>query len=50
MDQREAWKLFESTGSVEAYLLYTSLENKKDSGYDAQGQRDPAADWSDRSR
>jgi hypothetical protein len=47
MDEREAWKLFESTGSVDAYLLYA--ENKKDSGYDAQGQRDPAADRSNRS-
>ena len=50
MDQHEAWKEFIKTGSVEAYLRYTALENKKENGYDAQGQRNPAADGADRSR
>lgn len=48
MDEREAWKCFETTGKVEDYLLY--LENKKEQGYDAQSQRDPASDGSDRPR
>ena len=44
MDQKEAWKCFENTGSVEAYLLYHALESKeKEAGYDMQGQGDPAA-------
>ncbi|MBQ7034305.1 MAG: YqzL family protein [Clostridia bacterium] len=38
MDEREAWKCFENTGSVEAYLLYHALEQKKETEYDAQGQ------------
>ncbi len=49
MDQNEAWKCFENTGSVEAYLLYHALESKeKDAGYDVQGQGYPAADRSNR--
>lgn len=46
MDEREAWKEFIESGSVEAYLRYTALENKKEQGYDAQSQRDPASDGS----
>ncbi len=50
MDQKDAWKCFENTGSVEAYLLYHALEDKeKRPGYDMQGQGYPAADGSDRS-
>ena len=50
MDQNDAWKCFENTGSVEAYLLYHAFEDKeKQSGYDVQGQGDPVADRSDRS-
>ncbi len=50
MDQKEAWKCFENTGSVEAYLLYHALESKeKDPGYDAQGQGNFTADRSNRS-
>lgn len=45
MDQNEAWKCFENTGSVEAYLLYHALGDKeKQPGYDMQGQGNPAAD------
>ena len=29
MTQKEAWAIFEKTGSVEAYLLYHALENKE---------------------
>ncbi len=47
MDEREAWRCFESTGRVEDYLLY--LENKKEQGYDAQSQGNSAADGSNRS-
>ena len=50
MDKREAWRCFENTGSVEAYLLYQMLDKKEREPLDdAQGQRDSAADRSDRS-
>ncbi len=49
MDQKEAWKCFENTGSVEAYLLYHALEEKeKRPEYDMQSQGYPAADGSNR--
>lgn len=50
MEKHEAWKEFIESGSVEAYLRYTALENKKENGYDAQSQRDPASDGANRSR
>ena len=50
MDEREAWKCFENTGRVEDYLTYRALENKKEQGYDAQSQRDPASDGSNSPR
>ncbi|MBR2013523.1 MAG: hypothetical protein IJ995_04855 [Clostridia bacterium] len=49
MEKHEAWKEFIESGSVEAYLRYTALENKKENGYDAQSQRNSAADGADRS-
>ena len=49
MDQKEAWKCFENTGSVEAYLLYHALEEKeRQPGYDVQGQGYPAENRADR--
>lgn len=40
MDRNEAWKKFENTGSVEAYLAYRSLdEQEKGMDYDLQSQR-----------
>ncbi len=39
MDEKEAWKYFENTGSVEAYLLYSAFGNKeREAGHDAQNQ------------
>ncbi len=39
MDEKEAWKYFEKTGSVEAYLLYSAYGNQeRDAGHDAQSQ------------
>ncbi|MBQ6823975.1 MAG: YqzL family protein [Clostridia bacterium] len=50
MDKQEAWKCFENTGSVEAYLLYNMLEKKeKEPRNDAQGQGYFASDGADRS-
>ncbi len=50
MDEREAWKYFENTGSIEAYLLYTALEKKESHPeYDTQSQGRSAADGSNRS-
>lgn len=42
MTEQEAWKYFETTGSVEAYLLYHALESKEKPD-DVQSQGDPAA-------
>ncbi len=50
MDQKEAWKCFENTGSVEAYLLYQALAGReKEPGYDVQSQRDSTSNGSNRS-
>lgn len=39
MDRNEAWRQFENTGSVEAYLAYRALEeNEKGMHYDLQSQ------------
>lgn len=37
MDEKEAWKQFEATGSVEAYLQYTACK-EREAGHDAQSQ------------
>lgn len=47
MDRKEAWKQFENTGSVEAYLAYRALEeNEKGMNYDLQSQRNSAENQS----
>lgn len=45
MDQNQAWQCFEKTGSIEAYLLYRSMEQKESQkGYDMQNEGHTSAD------
>ena len=48
MDARQAWRIFEQTGRVDAYMLYKRLENNRPDEEEAE-PFDPVQDGWDRS-